>query len=144
MSETSGCSDTLPMPGVCVHVVAPRAVVAKWHPWPENSWYVDSLVCCEPREDRAARFMSLGAILDRLELDSIGQVFNLACMFEEEAWSLGVWYEHTEIHEWVQKQSPSFVEGLLRFKAGRITEFQREMEVREAELAELFIEYPDG
>ena len=132
------------MPGERVHVLGPRAVVTMWHPWPVNSWYVDTLICCEPREDRAARFTSLGAILDRLELGSIGQVFNLACLFEEEACSLGVWYEHTEVHEWVQRQSPSFVQGLLQFKAERIREFQREMEVREAELADLFREYPDG
>ena len=132
------------MPGACEYASAPRAIVARWHPWPADSWKLDELLCCGPREDRAARFTSVGAILHELELDSVGQAFNLVCMFEEEAWSLGVWYEHTEMHEWMQKQSPSLVEALLKWKAGRITEFQREMEVREAELAELFLEYPEG
>ena len=83
-------------------------------------------------------------VLQTLELESVGQAFNLVCMFEKEAWSLGVWYEHTEMYEWTQKQCPSFVEALLKFKAERITEFQCEMEEREAELANLFMEYPEG
>ena len=86
----------------------------------------------------------MGKIIEELELNSVGQAFNLACLFEEEAWCLGVWMEHTRLYDWVQRQSPSFVEALLKQKATRVTEFQREMEVREGGLAELYREYPDG
>ena len=127
------------MPGV-----APRADIAMWHPWPAESWELDNLLCCGPREDWAARFTSLGRILEALDLNSVGQAFNLACLFEGEAWSLGVWKAHTRMYEWTLRQSPSFVEALLKQKAERLTEFQREMEVREGELAELFLEYPEG
>ena len=127
------------MPGV-----APRADIAMWHPWPAESWELDNLLCCGPREDWTARFTSLGRILEALDLNSVGQAFNLACLFGGEAWSLGVWKAHTRMYEWTLRQSPSFVEALLKQKAARLTEFHREMEVREGELAELFREYPEG
>ena len=139
MASEWECSSTLPMPKGL-----PRARCTVWHPWPADSWELNTLLCCGPREDWAARFASLGKVIDELELDTVGQAFNLACLFEDEAWSLGVWDEHTRIYEWVQKQSPSFMEELLKQKVVRLREFQREMEVREGELAELFREYPEG
>ena len=139
MSGGSECSSTLPWPGV-----APQAELAMWHPWPADSWELNNLLCCGPREDWAARFTSLGRVLEDLDLDSVGQAFNLMCLFEDEAWSLGVWRAHTRMHEWLLRQSPSFVEAMLKQKGTRLTEFQREMEIREGELAELFLEYPEG
>ena len=138
-SNQSECSSTLPMPGV-----APKAGIAMWYPWPAESWELDSLLCSGLKEDWAARFASLGRILEELDLNSVGQAFNLMCLFEGEAWSLGVWRAHTRMYEWMLRQSPSFVETMLKHKAARLTAFQREMEVREGELAERFLQYPEG
>ena len=135
MCDESECSSTLPWPGV-----APRANLAMWHPWPADSWDLDILLCCGPREEWAARFTSLGGILEELDLNSVGQAFNLVCLFESEAWSLGVWKAHTRMHEWMIRQSSSFVEALLKHKRTRLTEFHREVEVHEGQLAELFME----
>ena len=48
------------------------------------------------------------------------------------------------MYEWMLRQSHSFVEKMLKHKAARLRAFQREMEVREGELAELFLQYPEG
>ena len=114
--------------------------VTRWHPWPMGTWHVDELLCSGPLENRAARFTSLGNLMEHLQLVSVGQAFNLVSLFEEEAWSLGVWWEHTEVYAWVHRQAPSLVEELLRFKRDRVSEYQREMELREVELERLYMD----
>ena len=109
------------MPGL-----EPRKEVEKLYTWPAESWKLDNLLGCGPREDWTARLTSVGGMIRTLELESVGQASNTACLCEEEAWSLGIWREHTSMHVWTQRRPPSFVAALLKLKVERITEFQKE------------------